>query len=201
MEIEENKHMYKKFIKNDIATYSKTIDTLRHLVRYQNVQRIHNETVAEHSFIVAAFVLKLREYYTFNLEQALKTALIHDQMEASISDVPHNIKIANPELADILEKAESNVIKTMFSDEAATLIAAFNHGLTPEGLAVQLADVLSVVLHAHGEIDAGNKVFNYIAIKAISRCKEIVDKFDEYRNTAYTKEQIINKINQIVNIY
>jgi 5'-deoxynucleotidase YfbR-like HD superfamily hydrolase len=192
---------YKKFIKNDIATYSKTIDTLRHLVRYQNVQRIHNETVAEHSFIVSAFVLKLREYYTFNLEQALKTALIHDQMEASISDVPHNIKVANPALADTLEKAESNVINTMFSNEAAILIDNFNHGLTPEGLAVQLADVLSVVLHAHSEIDAGNKVFNYIAIKAIARCKEIVDKFDEFRNELYTKEQIINKINQIVNIY
>ena len=110
----------------------------------------------------------------------------------------YNINVA---IDNILEKAESNVIKTMFSDEAATLIDAFNHGLTPEGLAVQLADVLSVVLHAHGEIDTGNKVFNYIAIKAIARCKEIVDKFDECRNAAYTKEQIINKINQIVNIY
>lgn len=197
----ENEITYKKFIKNDIATYSKTIDTLRHLVRYQNVQRIHNETVAEHSFIVAAFILKLREYYNFNLELALKTALIHDQMEANISDVPHNIKAANPELADALEKAEMNVITSMFSDEASVLIKDFNHGLTAEGLAVQLADVLSVVLYAHGEIYAGNKVFNYIAIKAIARCKEIVDKFDEFRNELYTKEQIMNKINQIVNIY
>lgn len=197
----ENEITYKKFIKNDIATYSKTIDTLRHLVRYQNVQRIHNETVAEHSFIVAAFILKLREYYNFNLELALKTALIHDQMEANISDVPHNIKAANPDLADALEKAEMNVITSMFSEEASVLIKDFNHGLTAEGLAVQLADVLSVVLYAHGEIYAGNKVFNYIAIKAIARCKEIVDKFDEFRNELYTKEQIMNKINQIVNIY
>ena len=197
----ENKITYKKFIKNDIATYSKTIDTLRHLVRYQNVQRIHNETVAEHSFIVAAFILKLREYYNFNLELALKTALIHDQMEANISDVPHNIKAANPDLANALEKAEMNVITSMFSEEASVLIKDFNHGLTAEGLAVQLADVLSVVLYAHGEIYAGNKVFNYIAIKAIARCKEIVDKFDEFRNELYTKEQIMNKINQIVNIY
>lgn len=73
-----DKDTYKKFIRNDIATYSKTLNTLRHLVRYQNVQRIHSETVAEHSFIVAAFVLKLREYYVFNLEKALKLALIHD---------------------------------------------------------------------------------------------------------------------------
>lgn len=89
----------------------------------------------------------------------------------------------------------------MFSDEAAELMKNFNGGTTPEGLAVQLADVLSVVLHAHSELDAGNKVFNYIAIKTVVRCKDIVEKFDACRKPLYTKDQIMNKINQIVNIY
>jgi len=64
----------------------------------------------------------------------------------------------------------------------------FNHGTSPEGLAVQLADVLSVVLYASAEIASGNQVFNYIAIKAISRCKDIMNKIDAYRNPQYTKE-------------
>lgn len=197
----KNKDTYKKFIKNDIATFSKDVDVLRHLVRYQNVQRIHEETVAEHIGVVTMFCLKLREYYTFNLEAALKTGIIHDLQESRISDVPHNIKAGNPELSEALEKAEENVTKQLLSDEAVELMHNFNNGLTPEGLAVQLSDILSVILHAHGEIDAGNRVFNYIAIKAIVRCKEIIEKFDVYRNEIYTKEQIINKINQIVNIY
>lgn len=201
MELEDNKHIYKKFIKNDIATFSKDIDVLRNLIRYQNVHRQVNESVAEHSFYVASFVLKLREYYDFNLEKALKMALIHDWPESSISDVPHNIKKANPNLAAALEEAETKVFKEKMSDEAVELIASFNHGTTPEGLACQLADVLSVVLYANAELKSGNQVFNYIAIKAIARCKEIVEKFDTYRNATYTKEQIINKINQIVNIY
>ena len=192
---------YKKFIKNDIATFAKDIDILRSLVRYQNCHRNVNETVAEHSFYVAILVLKLREYYNFNLEVALKTALVHDCAEAAISDVPHNIKLANPKLADALEEAEEKVTRNMLSDEAFSLLKDFNHGNTPEGLACQLGDILSVVMYANAELKSGNKVFNYIAIKAIERCKEVVKNLEPYINKGYTSSQIMNKINQIINIY
>ena len=201
MEIEENKQLYNKFIRNDIATFSRDIDVLRSLIRYQNCNRLVNESVAEHSFYVAAFVMKLREYYDFKLEKALKMALIHDIPESKISDVPHNIKASNPQLSIALEEAENKVLNAMFYPEGVTLVADFNGIVSPEGKVCALADVLSVVLYANDEIKCGNRVFNYIAIKAIARCKELVDKLDEYRNKTYTKEQIMNKINQIVNIY
>ena len=133
MELQENNHVYSKFIRNDIATFSKDIDVLRSLIRYQNCNRLVNESVAEHSFYVAVFVLKLREYYDFNLEVALKTALIHDIPEARISDIPHNIKLANPEVAAALEKAEEKVTIDMLSEEANALLKNFNHGDTVEG--------------------------------------------------------------------
>ena len=201
MELQENKHIYNKFIRNDIATFSKDVDVLRSLIRYQNCNRLVNESVAEHSFYVAVFVLKLREYYDFNLEVALKTALIHDIPEARISDIPHNIKLANPEVAAALEKAEEKVTIDMLSEEANALLKSFNHGDTVEGKICQLADVLSVVLYANDEIKCGNRIFNYIAIKAIARCKEIVASLEAHLNKSYTQEQIMNKINQIVNIY
>ena len=201
MELEENKHLYNKFIRNDIATFSRDIDTLRSLIRYQNCNRLVNESVAEHSFYVASFVMKLREYYEFNLERALKMALIHDIPESRISDVPHNIKIANPKLSAALEEAENKVLNDMFYPEGVTLVADFNGTVSPEGKVCALADVLSVVLYANDEIKCGNKVFNYIAIKAIARCKEIVRSLENQLNKAYTQEQIMNKIDQIVNIY
>ena len=201
MELQENNHIYSKFIRNDIATFSKDVDVLRSLIRYQNCNRLVNESVAEHSFYVAVFVLKLREYYDFNLEVALKTALIHDIPEARISDIPHNIKLANPEVAAALEKAEEKVTVDMLSEEANALLKSFNHGDTVEGKICQLADVLSVVLYANDEIKCGNRIFNYIAIKAIARCKEIVASLEAHLNKSYTQEQIMNKINQIVNIY
>lgn len=195
MELQENNHIYSKFIRNDIATFSKDIDVLRSLIRYQNCNRLVNESVAEHSFYVAVFVLKLREYYDFNLEVALKTALIHDIPEARISDIPHNIKLANPEVAAALEKAEEKVTVDMLSEEANALLKSFNHGDTVEGKICQLADVLSVVLYANDEIKCGNRIFNYIAIKAIARCKEIVASLEAHLNKSYTQEQIMNKIN------
>ena len=201
MKIEENKHLYNKFIRNDIATFSRDIDVLRSLIRYQNCNRLVNESVAEHSFYVASFVVKLREYYDFYLERALKMALIHDIPESRISDVPHNIKTANPKLSAALEEAENKVLNDMFYPEGVTLVADFNGTVSPEGKVCALADVLSVVLYANDEIKCGNKVFNYIAIKAIARCKEIVKSLEPQLNKTYTQEQIMNKIDQIVNIY
>ena len=201
MKIEENKHLYNKFIRNDIATFSRDIDVLRSLIRYQNCNRLVNESVAEHSFYVASFVMQLREYYDFNLERALKMALIHDIPESRISDVPHNIKTANPKLSAALEDAENKVLNDMFYPEGVTLVADFNGTVSPEGKVCALADVLSVVLYANDEIKCGNKVFNYIAIKAIARCKEIVKSLEPQLNKTYTQEQIMNKIDQIVNIY
>lgn len=194
MKIEENKHLYNKFIRNDIATFSRDIDVLRSLIRYQNCNRLVNESVAEHSFYVASFVMKLREYYDFNLERALKMALIHDIPESRISDVPHNIKTANPKLSAALEEAENKVLNDMFYPEGVTLVADFNRTVSPEGKVCALADVLSVVLYANDEIKCGNKVFNYIAIKAIARCKEIVKSLEPQLNKTYTQEQIMNKI-------
>lgn len=194
MKIEENKHLYNKFIRNDIATFSRDIDVLRSLIRYQNCNRLVNESVAEHSFYVASFVMKLREYYDFNLERALKMALIHDIPESRISDVPHNIKTANPKLSAALEEAENKVLNDMFYPEGVTLVADFNGTVSPEGKVCALADVLSVVLYANDEIKCGNKVFNYIAIKAIARCKEIVKSLEPQLNKTYTQEQIMNKI-------
>ena len=194
MKIEENKHLYNKFIRNDIATFSRDIDVLRSLIRYQNCNRLVNESVAEHSFYVASFVMKLREYYDFNLERALKMALIHDIPESRISDVPHNIKTANPKLSAALEEAENKVLNDMFYPEGVTLVADFNGTVSPEGKVCALADVLSVVLYANDEIKCGNKVFNYIAIKAIARCKEIVKSLEPQLNQTYTQEQIMNKI-------
>lgn len=189
-----------KFIKYNIADFSKDVDVLRSLIRYQNCPRLINESVAEHSFFVAIYVLKLKTYYNFNLETALKMALVHDFPEAYISDIPHNIKKNNPNLAKTLEEIEINVTKERLSDEAADLLLQFNNGTTPEGLVCQLADIISVVLYAHDELSVGNKNFEIIAKKALIRVNEVISKLIPYINTNYTNDQIIDKINKIIYI-
>lgn len=142
--------------------------------------------------------MKLKDYYEFDLEQALKTALIHDMPEAFISDVPHSIKVRNKDLADALEKIEHTVLVEHLSEEAAELVDSMNSGSTAEGLVCQLADILSVVLYAHDEIEVGNTKFKLIASKALIRVNQVMDKLKDFLKCGISHEEVAAKINMIV---
>lgn len=184
----------------DIQPYIANIDRLRTLVRYQTSLRNIGESVAEHSFYVAALVLKLHDYYDFNLEKALITALIHDIPEGSMSDVPFPIKEKHPELSKVLEDIEEDIMISKLSNEANELLKHFNAFDTPEGLVCRLADILSVVIYASDEIKTGNRFFNYIAFKAQKRCDDTLKMLEKYIKLPYTKTLIEDKIHQIMNI-
>ena len=62
----------------NLNEYMTNVDGLRNLVRYQSAPRVSSETVAEHSYYVAAYVLKLHNYYEFDLKKALTMAILHD---------------------------------------------------------------------------------------------------------------------------
>ena len=189
------------FINADFKNYTSQIDILRLLVRYQNCLKNLKESVAEHSFYVAAIVLKLHQYYEFNLEQAIVTAIIHDIPEAFMSDVPYTIKQKHENLSKVLDEVEEDVTKSFLSEQANELLKHFNNCDTPEGLVCRLADIISVVMYSADEIKTGNKIFNYIAIKTLKRCNDTMIMLEKYVRKPYTKEQISEKINQIINIY
>ena len=65
---------------------NKQIYNLDYIIRYSNVPRIKDETVAAHSFFVAMEVYQLREKYVFNLDKAIHIALCHDLPETYIDD-------------------------------------------------------------------------------------------------------------------
>ena len=135
------------------------VDKLRNLVRYQSAPRVSSETVAEHSFFVAAYVLKLHDYYDFKLEKALSMAILHDYAEAFISDVPSPIKQQFPNIAIALEDAEHKIISDHISKDFANYMDEFNDKLSAEGCMVALADILSVVSYAKYEIGLGNSEY------------------------------------------
>ena len=49
-------------INSDLGNYLSNINNLRNLTRYQAAPRVSSESVAEHSFFVAAYVLKLYDF-------------------------------------------------------------------------------------------------------------------------------------------
>ena len=135
----------------NLSDYMINIDKLRNLVRYQNAPRVSEETVAEHSFFVAAYVLKLHNYYNFDLKKALSIAILHDYAEVFISDIPHPIKKQFPIIEDCLKEAENKIIKEHISDDFSNWLSEFNNINTAEGCIVSLADILSVISYSKYE--------------------------------------------------
>lgn len=168
-------------IGEDLADFAASIDRLRFIIRYATAPHCSKESVAEHSYYVAAYVLKLARYYDFDVEKALILALLHDYAEAYISDVPHPIKKQNPALETALEEAESKVLTDHLSPEFAQMIAEFNNGTSPEGLVCQLADVMSVVSYAKYEMELGNSSYmKQVYEKTRPRYVELINKLEKY---------------------
>lgn len=188
-------------INTNLQCYLANIDGLRNLVRYQTAPKVSSETVAEHSFFVAAYVLKLNDYYEFNLEKALMMGLLHDFSEVYISDVPHPIKSKFPQLNSILEQEEYNVNYKFISKEFADNLEEFNHLTSVEGMIIALADVLSVVTYSKYEIGLGNSnymkdVYNRTKPRYIS----VIKKLEPYLKDGHTSDEIIDEINQYMKI-
>ena len=184
-------------INQNLTNYLLDIDNLRNITRFQTAPRNARETVAEHSFYVAAIVLKLHDYFEFNLESALSTALMHDYSEVYISDVPHSIKAANKELAEALETAEAKVNVEKLSVNYATKIDEFNKLATAEGCIVNLADVLSVLMYSRYEVKLGNKEYmREVYHKTFKRINSILKTAKQYLKPEYCELDIINLIDE-----
>ena len=186
--------------KEDLTHFAKSVDRLRFITRYATAPRSSKESVAEHSFFVAAYVLKLAQYYQFDVTEALALALMHDYPEAYISDVPHPIKIQNPELANALEKAEEKVLKDHLSNEMASILNRFNNADGPEALVCILADVMSVVSYAKYEMELGNSSYmRQVYEGAKPRFESLIESLAKYTlgDQAETSFYVLKQIEDI----
>lgn len=165
----------------ELNSYMQNIDNLRNLVRYQSAPRVSSETVAEHSFFVAAYVLKLHNYYEFDLKKALSMAILHDYAEVFISDVPHPIKKQFPLIEQELNKAEHAMVSEHISADFANWLDEFNNTSSAEGAIVAFADILSVISYSKYEIGLGNSIYMKNVLKnARKRVEKMMDICRKY---------------------
>lgn len=157
---------------------------LSYLIRYSNVKRIKNESVAEHSFYVAVEVLKLYEDYIFDLGKALGMAITHDFAESDIDDVNHKIKHTYPEVAKALKDAEKSIIKK-YPDFIQDYIKEYDEGDSIEHLIVHIADAAQCITYSKNEIELGNKSYMEKvykeSIERVNTLKSLI-KMDYIRN-------------------
>ena len=164
--------------------------TLGEIIRYNDRPKIKNETVAAHSFYVAANVIKICN--KFNVEPdvkyaALEMAVTHDIPEIFTGDIGYITKRDNPELAKALEVTELKQLKENMP-EYYIAFKDYVEGLKQNDVAsviVKLADVISVLQYSNSEMELGNSSLQMANINIdaqqrvlgfIKRLKTIIEK-------------------------
>jgi 5'-deoxynucleotidase YfbR-like HD superfamily hydrolase len=173
----------KVLMSNDstIQEFYEQIYNLSHIQRYSTVPRIKNESVAEHSFFVAALVVRLHKDYQFDIGRAVSMAILHDWTESWIDDitVPTKRKFEEIELA--ISKAEIEVAHEEFPEPILSLWLEHKDGLSIESKIVHLADVMQCIQYAKGEVTLGNKYMERVLNDSESRLISLIGEVNVYR--------------------
>lgn len=128
---------------------------LEYIIRYSNVPRMHDESVASHSFFVCAVLMDLYDHYEFDIGRALQIAIAHDMPEARTNDISHETKRLFPEIRQVLDKAEyQSALELPLAAQEGFYEYKMND--TPEALFVHLADSIQCNQYTAHEISLGN---------------------------------------------
>lgn len=156
---------------------------MKKLVRYNTRNRIDNEDIAQHSFFVSMFCLKIFKLLDLDIEtkyEILVKAILHDACEIETSDIPYDVKIKYPEVKELLDNIEKKYYKKNWK-EYERIVEKGNNDIV--SLVVKLADIYSVRQYALNEQNVGNKD------------KEMLEILE---NTQNRLEDQILKINEII---
>ena len=141
---------------NKILENARQMYKLKNLVRYNNSTRIKDETVLEHTAAVSLIVLDLRNKYKFDVDKAIKLALVHDILESEISDIPYNVKSSYPAIAKSVKQSELDAMFKFSSTVKSLLNELDNNSNHIEQRIVKFADIISCKLYTEMEVSLGN---------------------------------------------
>lgn len=164
---------------------------LKELIRYNHRSRIKNESVAEHSFFVSLFALKILKEMPLLSDKvrlmACEVAILHDVPEYVTSDLPHDVKENYPDLVEQLKVVEEEFYEVNYKEYASLFNCKDdNKDLLIAHKIVKMADIASVIQFCENESSLGNvsKGIQEIYKDASNRIKnlseEIVNLYDEY---------------------
>ena len=156
-----------------------TIYRLKFLIRYSNMPRNHDESVAEHSFFVCMILMNLYDKYEFDLGDALQMAICHDVAEAYTNDISHQTKEMFPEIRDTLHKIEMKLAKS-FPDPVR---CAIENSLkdSVEADFVRYADAIQCYQYSRAEIATGGTGYMYeVSYSSQRRMKQFKKELESY---------------------
>jgi len=171
--------------------------SLEKVRRYNSLDVIHGESVAEHTFMVCIISKYLCDVFNISnrdrILKILEMGLVHDVGEVYVGDVLHSVKKMFPEIKRAYKSAELKWLELAFSkssEEAReyykSLLIEFEESETLESLIVRLADLISVYIYGMREESLGNsfgkKLKDYV-------WKEIVETYRKFREVVANGER------------
>ncbi|MGX5377530.1 YfbR-like 5'-deoxynucleotidase [Ligilactobacillus sp. LYQ135] len=148
--------------------------------RQSTITTIKAENIAQHSFFVAYYALKIAK--KLNLDEELKgeitiQALIHDIAESSSSDVPSNVKYQVPGLKQMLDKAEDFAVNKYFPEIRNEFEELRKHEERGDliGIIIKLADIIALIQFLRTERSLGNQ--DPTLLKVIDQTYDNLDNY------------------------
>ena len=162
----------------NLKDYLVDVYRLKNVIRYNTRNIIKEESVAEHSFYVALFALKICDNYNVDEQtrsKAIIKALLHDMPEIELNDITHNVK-EKLNLRPFLKKYEDEYFDENYHQYASLMKNADKK----TDAIVLLADTMSVYQYALNEILLGNKSddINEILNESQKRLNEAINSLD-----------------------
>lgn len=154
---------------------------LAYIIRYPNLPRLHNESVAEHSFFVASKVIELANSYVFDMQKAVTIAIIHDWTESIVGDIPMNVRRNYRVINSAIEDAENSVAENYFRSDVCSLWTEHFIQQSVEAKIVMLADILQVLQYASNEYNLGNEHFGKVLVDVEYRINEIESELKQWK--------------------
>lgn len=169
------------------------------------IRRLHTkpengegQTVAAHTWGVAMILIDLFPNIS---RDALIFALRHDVPETKTGDIPAILKWANKDMAEILERMESEFLNKMGWENHTTLLAS-------EVLSITLADRIELLFYCEEQMYMGNwllaDVFINVREKILKslevfkpeiqkRCREYMEAYSNILAEKFSKKAILSR--------
>ena len=158
---------------------------LAHVTRFNNRPQHFEESVAEHTFYVAYFVLIIcslleKKKIKVDTKKALQMALIHDAEEGFSGDILNPFKHFNDNVSKAIRDVNKQMIGEAFEglpkDLQKNFVELWNEeqvALSTEAQIVKVADKLSLLSKCFEEIQSGNNYFQEIYKWQLSGLKRL----------------------------
>lgn len=149
---------------------------MKKLIRYNNRNRISDEDIAQHSYFVSLFCLKIMSEINLSphtQRNILVKAILHDSAEIETSDLPHDVKKKFPKMNEILKEIEFKYYRSNWE----SYLSVLKNEQDIEEAIVKLADTYSVMQYCFNELELGNmsETIKTIFLDSEERANKYID--------------------------